>query len=184
MTKDDNNRKGKTMLLVDASLCVGCGGCQAACAMEHDLPAGPRTVKILRLGPFEHGDGLSMSFLATTCFHCERPACVSECPTGAMQKRGDGIVFSELDLCIGCQTCAVACPYGVPVLNPATGKIAKCDGCRERIDRGIWPACAIKCPTGALRFGSSERVVQDRRQNEAAKIAQAFQNFREASCTG
>lgn len=183
MTEDHSNRKGKTMLLVDASLCIGCGGCQAACALEQELPEGPRTVKILRLGPFRYGEDLSMSFLATTCFHCERPACVAECPTGAMQKRADGIVFSDPEICIGCRTCAVACPYGIPVLNPGTGKIVKCDGCRDRIDQGLWPACAIKCPTGALRFGSPERVVQDRRLNEAVKIAQGFSSYREASCS-
>jgi len=142
--------------------------------MEHDLPHGTRTVKVIQLGPFEQGDSLTMSFLPTTCFHCERPACVAACPTGAMQKRGDGIVFSDLELCIGCLTCAVACPYGMPVLNTATGKVAKCDGCKDRVDKGLWPACALKCPGSALTFGTTRRVVQDRRQREAVKIAQVF----------
>lgn len=161
-------------LLVDASLCIGCYSCQVACKLEHDLPAGPRTVKVIQLGPFERGDHLSMSYLPTTCFHCERPACVAACPTGAMQKRQDGIVFSDPELCIGCQTCAVACPYGIPSLNTATGKIAKCDGCRSRVDKGLWPSCALKCPTGALTFGTRQKVVQDRREREALRVVQSF----------
>jgi Fe-S-cluster-containing dehydrogenase component len=91
-----------------------------------------------------------------------------------MQKRKDGIVFSDLEICIGCQTCAVACPYGIPVLNEATGKIAKCDGCRDRIDAGLWPSCALKCPTGALSFGSATQTVQDKRHREALRIARAL----------
>jgi Fe-S-cluster-containing dehydrogenase component len=166
--------KPKNMLLIDATLCIGCASCQAACQMEHDLPACSRTVRVLQLGPFEEDDSLTMSFVPTTCFHCERPACVAECPTGAMQKRDDGIVFSDPEICIGCRTCAVACPYGIPELNLDTGKIAKCDGCKDRTDRGLWPACALKCPTEALTFGSAPMVVQDRRQKEALKLARAF----------
>jgi Fe-S-cluster-containing dehydrogenase component len=91
-----------------------------------------------------------------------------------MQKRADGIVFSDLEKCIGCQTCAVACPFGVPQLNTATGKIAKCDGCRTRVDKGLWPACTLKCPSGALMFGTPARVVQEIRFQEALKVAKSF----------
>jgi Fe-S-cluster-containing dehydrogenase component len=91
-----------------------------------------------------------------------------------MQKRDDGLVFSELELCIGCQTCAVACPFGHPKLNPDNGKIAKCDGCRKRVDAGLWPACALVCPTGALSYGSAHEVVHQRRMREAVKTTQTF----------
>ena len=91
-----------------------------------------------------------------------------------MQKREDGIVFSDPELCIGCQTCAVACPFGVPQLNPATGVIAKCDGCRKRVDQGLWPACALKCPMDAIQFGPSLNVVRLRRTEEALKKYQTL----------
>ena len=91
-----------------------------------------------------------------------------------MQKRDDGLVFSDLQLCIGCQTCAVACPFGHPQLNPATGKIAKCDGCRQRVDEGLWPACALVCPTGALSYGSVQQVIHQRRMREAVRTTQTF----------
>lgn len=174
MTESYVGNKPKNLLMVDPPLCIGCSGCLAACQMEHDLPACSRTVKVLQLGPFEQGEELTMSFLPTTCFHCDRPACIAECPTGAMQKRNDGIVFSDLEICIGCQTCAVACPYGIPVLNPDTGKIAKCDGCKDRIDLGLWPSCAVKCPTGALVFGAAPNAVRDKRHREALKVAKAL----------
>ncbi|MHB8204989.1 MAG: 4Fe-4S dicluster domain-containing protein [Desulfomonilaceae bacterium] len=168
-------QKYKNALLIDASLCIGCGACQAACTLEHELPEGPLTFRIIRLGPIENADNLSMSFMPTTCFHCDKPACVVECPTGAMQKREDGIVFSDLEICIGCQTCSIACPYGIPVLNPTIGKIAKCDGCKERVELGMWPACALICPTGAITFGSCQTVVQDRQHREAVRLLRMVQ---------
>jgi Fe-S-cluster-containing dehydrogenase component len=172
MIEEHDTHKTRNALLTDASRCIGCCTCQAACEIEHDLPEGTRTVKVMQLGPFEQGDGLTMSFLPATCCHCELPACVAACPSGAMQKRADGIVFSDSEICIGCLTCVVACPYGIPVLNSATGKVAKCDGCRARVDLGLWPACALKCPSGTLTFGAAPAVVQDRRRREALKTAQ------------
>lgn len=157
-------------LLVDSSRCIGCFSCEIACKMEHDLPPGPHPIRVIQVGPLEEGGELAMSFQPTTCLHCDRPACVLACPTGAMQKREDGLVFSDLELCIGCQTCAIACPFGIPQLNPAAGKIAKCDGCMDRVDQGLWPACALKCPAGALIFGAPTRVVQDVRRREALRV--------------
>ncbi len=160
--------------LAEASRCMGCFGCEAACKMEHDLPAEPRTIRVIQVGPRGEGEDLVMSFQPTSCCHCDQPACVLACPAGAMQKRADGIVFSDLEKCIGCQTCAVACPFGHPQLNTANGKIAKCDGCRDRVDQGLWPACVQKCPTGTLIFGSPARAVQEIRTKEALKVAMTF----------
>jgi Fe-S-cluster-containing dehydrogenase component len=168
------DEKRKNVLLVDSSRCIGCFSCEVACKMEHNLPAGPLPIKVIQVGPLGEGEELVMSFQAATCLHCDRPACVLACPTGAMQKRADGIVFSDPELCIGCQTCAIACPFGVPQLNPATGKIAKCDGCMVRVEQGLWPACALKCPTGALIFGTPTRVVQDVRQQEALRVVRGL----------
>ena len=88
-------------LLVDTTRCIGCHSCEVACKLEHNLPEGPRTIQIMQIGPVETGDGLWTNFRTVTCFHCDRPACAIACPTGAMQKRPDGLVHSDAELCIG-----------------------------------------------------------------------------------
>ena len=143
----------------------------AACRLEHDLPRGPKPIKVIQSGPFEKDGETVLGFLPQTCCHCDRPACVTVCPVGAMQKREDGLVFSDPDLCLGCQTCATACPFGVPELNPDTGKIVKCDGCKDRTDQGFWPRCVLACPTEALIYGPALRVVHEIRVREALKIS-------------
>ncbi len=163
-------KRGKA-LLSDSSRCIGCFACETACKLEHDLPPQTHPIRTITIGPLERDDHLVTTFQPVTCAHCETPACVAACLTGAMQKREDGIVFSDLELCIGCQACAVACPFGIPHLNPEIGKIAKCDGCKDRVDSGLWPVCALRCPTGALLFGSPARVVQEKRQKEATRVA-------------
>ncbi len=171
MSQDKKVEQHRNFLLMDASRCIGCFTCEVACKMEHDFPAETHPIRGIMVGPLDQSGALVLTFHPTTCFHCDQPSCVQACPTGAMQKRADGIVFSDLQLCIGCQTCAVACPFGVPQLNPQTGKIAKCDGCKDRVDQAMWPVCALKCPTGALSFGTPGRLVQQVRHREALRVA-------------
>lgn len=103
------------------------------------------------------------------CNHCENPACVRVCPTGATFKRPDGIVMMDYHRCIGCRFCMAACPFGarsfnfrdprpfIKDINPdyptrTKGVVEKCNFCADRLDAGLLPICVEKA-NGALIFG-------------------------------
>ena len=95
-----------------------------------------------------------------SCLHCEEPACVTVCPTGASYKRAqDGIVLVDEDKCIGCKLCSWACPYGAREYSPVEGVMKKCTLCIDRIynqnleESERQPACVQACPTKARHFG-------------------------------
>jgi Fe-S-cluster-containing dehydrogenase component len=95
-----------------------------------------------------------------SCLHCEEPACVTVCPTGASFKRAeDGIVLVDEALCIGCKLCSWACPYGAREYDYESGTMKKCTLCIDRIyndavdERSRIPACVNACPTSARHFG-------------------------------
>ena len=95
-----------------------------------------------------------------SCLHCETPACVTVCPTGASYKRAeDGIVLVDEDKCIGCKLCSWACPYGAREYSDVEGVMKKCTLCVDRIynehldEADRQPACVQACPTKARHFG-------------------------------
>ena len=72
------------------------------------------------------------------------------CPSGCLYKDPDtGFTLYNNTYCIGCHSCAMACPYGIPSFG-SDGKMKKCDACIERQRAGLMPACVKVCPTGAL----------------------------------
>lgn len=133
--------------------CVGCRTCQVACKDKNDLPIGTIYRKV---DSFETGEFPTslLYHLTHTCNHCESPACVANCPTGAMQKDPEtGIVNNDKEKCIGCMTCEKSCPYGHPV-QLDDGLSHKCVLCSDENPEGTPdPTCAKACPVRALEFG-------------------------------
>lgn len=138
----------------DESRCVGCKACQVACKDRLDLQtAGPRPRRVshFEVGTFPSVDLLHLSI---GCNHCESPACVANCPTGAMFKDEEtGIVLHNDEVCIACKTCVNSCPYEAPQYAEDINLIVKCDSCKALRDAGMNPVCVDACAMRALDFG-------------------------------
>ncbi|NZA27828.1 4Fe-4S dicluster domain-containing protein [Luteimonas sp. SJ-92] len=177
----------KLGLVIDLDTCVGCHACATSCKewnaggiagpLVDEQPYGkePLGVWLNRVHSYEvaadDADGsaaeaasaaqpaLTLHF-PRSCLHCETPACVTVCPTGASYKRAaDGIVLVDEDKCIGCKLCSWACPYGAREYSEVDGVMKKCTLCVDRIynehldESERVPACVQACPTRARHFG-------------------------------
>ncbi len=183
----------KLGLVIDLDTCVGCQACATSCKEwntqgysapltdEDPYGANPSGVWLNRVHGYEVEeagieDRSRIVHFPRSCLHCEEPACVTVCPTGASYKRAeDGIVLVNPETCIGCKLCSWACPYGAREYDYREGVMRKCTLCIDRIynenlepeDRE--PACVKACPTGARHFGdlgnpssSVSRLVKER----------------------
>lgn len=142
----------------DSTRCVGCKTCQVACKLKNHLPAGVtyRAVANYQVGEYPKAKYYHISH---SCNHCENPACVRSCPTGAMHKNeADGTVQHNDEVCIGCRSCAMACPYGVPVYLEEEGIVGKCNGCIDTREADGAPTCVAACGTRALEFGDFDEL--------------------------
>ena len=159
----------------DQKLCIGCRACEVHCKTEHDLPVGPQFCKIIEVGPKVVQGIPRINFMFMPCFHCEEAFCISACPTGAMQKREkDGIVWVDAESCIGCKACITACPWGIPQWDASSGKVIKCDYCKDRLDQGLEPACVTGCVTGSLKWLRPSEIADIKRNQTAREMAEPF----------
>jgi formate dehydrogenase iron-sulfur subunit len=95
------------------------------------------------------------------CMHCERPACAELCPSKGIEKRKNGAVVIDEDLCVGCGSCTDACPYDGPLYDAETKKAYKCNMCYDRVENGLNPACVEACLTKAMFSGTREEVIAE-----------------------
>ena len=137
-------------IVTDLNRCVGCLACMVSCKVVNNVPIGSYWNKVLRIGPFlKEGatatNDVDMYYLPVQCQHCEDPECVKVCPTGASQKMPDGTVQVDKSKCIGCQFCAMSCPYNVRYLNEEERVVEKCTLCEQITAQGGLPQCVIQC---------------------------------------
>lgn len=148
-------------MVIDLTKCVRCYACIAACRIEHFLPMGISWPRLMALET--GGENPAVSTYSMRCNQCAEAPCVDVCPTGATQRRDDGIVWVDQDKCVGCRYCIIACPYqnrsflsndkdkgffpgktktdfekaGKKLYDHQTGTTEKCNFCMERIDAGL-----------------------------------------------
>ena len=155
-------------MVIDTQKCIGCHVCATACKVENNLPNDIWWNRILTdnggaefdMVGGSYPDNLRLSFLPVSCQHCENPACVEVCPTEASFVAEDGTVQIDKSKCIGCQFCAMACPYGVRYLNEEERVVEKCTLCTQITAQGGLPQCVIQCGGRARFFGDLEQGIE------------------------
>ena len=168
-------------MLVDTTKCIGCRGCEAACAEANrlappDMAGDDAVFERRRVTTPEHFTVVNRvaaesttpgtRFIKTQCMHCLEPACASACPARALEQTKEGPIVYHGERCLGCRYCMIACPFDVPKFEyaKAVPYIRKCSFCAERQAKGQVPACAEVCPSGALTFGRRSELLEEARQ--------------------
>ncbi|MBT2971074.1 MAG: 4Fe-4S ferredoxin [gamma proteobacterium symbiont of Ctena orbiculata] len=138
--------------------CIGCRACEIACKDKNGLAAGPRFRRVQYIEGGTYPDVFAYK-VNMSCNHCESPACLPTCPTGAIFKRKqDGIVDIDSTLCIGCRRCEAACPFGAPQFDPSDSLVKKCNMCVDEIEAGRKPYCVMACMMRVLDIGPVEKI--------------------------
>ena len=178
-------------VLVDISRCVGCRSCEAACNAEQHLPPPEKPFTDQSVfEPDEHGRQRRTDeghytvvdryqppgfdhplFRKLQCNHCQEPACLTACFVNAYTKTPQGAVIYNPDVCVGCRTCMIACPFYVPAFrydSAFSPRIEKCIFCYDtRLKFGRPPACVEACPEQALTFGKRDELLRIARRRMA-----------------
>jgi electron transport protein HydN len=185
-------------VVADPVKCIGCRTCEIACVVAHSKT----DIFTSKVSEIEFSPRLNVVKTAEVsapiqCRQCEDAPCAKVCPVKAISTK-NGHVKVEEELCIGCKTCAIACPVGAidMIAEFKDGKrvfqaklrvndencsqegkeriiARKCDVCA---DREGGPACAEVCLTKALKIVNAEemeRMIKEKRKNSANVVLNA-----------
>jgi formate dehydrogenase iron-sulfur subunit len=199
--------------LIDIGNCIGCRACQVACkqwnerdgedtellpdlGFQNPATLSAKTYTLISFHEMENEEkpgGLESAYVMRRCLHCLEPGCVSACPTTALYRQPDGPVTYDVDKCIGCRYCMLACPWDVPTAewNKLAPQIEKCTHCADRATQPApltfngkpappeeanrflttitTPACVKACPADALRYGTRDEMLELAKKRIAAR---------------
>jgi len=126
-------------LILNLDICSACPQCVIACSYYYH--PGNKGIDRLR----------ELVTYALVCRRCEYGTCVQACPVEALERDSTGVLSRYSMRCIGCGSCAHACPFGTIYLDLLPYQLSGCDLCRDRALREL-PLCVRTCPYGALGY--------------------------------
>jgi formate dehydrogenase iron-sulfur subunit len=173
-------------VLFDATRCIGCRRCEAACNEVNELPQPEKPFDDLTVldekrrttaesytivNRYDVSGKGGPVFRKFQCNHCMEPACASACFVKAFTKNPDGSVTYDASVCVGCRYCMVACPFEIPTYEydkALTPRVMKCTMCHPRLLEGKLPGCVEACPKEALTFGKRDDLLKIARHRIAS----------------
>lgn len=183
----NSGRRLMKTVFVNPERCIGCRQCEFACAVEHSQSRDPAQAVFETPVPRPRihvtpGPAFHTSF-PNKCRHCDPAPCQQVCPTAAVTRDNEqDLVLVSIDKCIACAMCAMVCPFDVITFHaqangmPARVVATKCDGCADRINMGLQPACVDACQTDALVFGELNDLIKAGRTRETSAVLTAVAN--------
>ncbi|MFC1953233.1 4Fe-4S dicluster domain-containing protein [Chloroflexota bacterium] len=152
------------VLVVDTERCTGCRKCEMVCSIFHTGTSNPSRSRIRVLSLDHIGFYLPMS-----CQNCDKPFCTEVCPAKACHRDPKtNKVIIDKTTCIGCKTCILACPFGVPSFDKIESISIKCDFCDGD------PQCVACCDTKAIDYIDVDQVGANRRREVFLNISQSM----------
>lgn len=141
---------------LDISRCCACGACTIACLDQNDIDLSSGIRPFRSVFTQETNLDGNVQYYSIACMHCTDAPCVRACPSGCLYKdSATGLTLYNNTYCIGCHSCAMACPFGAPTFA-RDNKMRKCDGCIDRLKAGLEPACVSACYFKALYVVDTE----------------------------
>ena len=151
------------VLVVDQTKCTGCRKCELVCSVFHTGSSNPVRSRI-RVVKWEHIG----FYLPVTCQNCEEPRCTEVCPAKACSRDLETYeVLIDKSKCIGCRTCILSCPFGVPSFDKIEHVTVKCDFCNGD------PQCVSSCEERAIEYVDIDAVQTKKRREVFLKLSQA-----------
>ena len=133
-------------ILVNVDRCSGCRQCEMICSFNHENAFGSSVSRITVMK--EDIFGLDLPIV---CWHCNPCSATEDCPTEALERSEEGLIFVNEEKCVGGGICSETCTIGAIRLHPKKDTPLICDQC------GGKPRCVEKCPTKALTYVEAEK---------------------------
>lgn len=152
------------LLLIDPARCLGCGRCELACsfAKEGRFNFAEARIRLVRLDDF-------VSTVPLVCQQCTIAMCTFACPTGAIVKDAStGVISIDVNLCVGCLMCFLACPLGGISVSPRSRMPIKCDLCDGE------PVCVLACDYDAIEFVEIDKANELKRVRGISLLSRAL----------
>jgi Fe-S-cluster-containing dehydrogenase component len=108
------------------------------------------------------------------CNHCEKAYCLEVCPTKACHREPElnNRVVIDKNLCIGCKTCIMACPFDHPFFDVTERVTVKCDYCDGD------PQCVAFCYAKAVFFADADQMNLGKKREAATKFLESIKQVK------